>query len=538
MLRLDRPPVCPLLCHSPVCTGVPKLKSMRRQGDAASESTPSRCLDRRDPDLRTSCDAGSVTRPACIVIEQVHGPRDVGGGRRLLLLSYHFPPDTAAGALRWGRLVLHLAGLGWDADVVTQLPSGVVHAGTAGLRELPSSCRVFGVPAPALFVERVERAALGLRRLIRPRAGQARDVPSLTGAAGPEPESFARGELRHWRFAPRDLFRTYNAWRAYRRDGVWAIQAADIGRALAWQTDYVAVVSSGPPHMVHEGARRVARAIGRPAVLDLRDPWSECERLYEAVASPLWYRLASDYEERCVSSAAAVVMNTVPARDAMRARYPVAAAGIEAITKGYDEDKVLPQMSVNSVFRVAYAGSIYLDRDPRPLFRAAARVIGEFSLRVDALRLEFMGAAESYGGVSLEALAREAGIAEHVTVHPRRSRPEMLKFLAGMAVLVSLPQDSRLAIPSKIFEYMRFPAWLLAMAEPDSATALLLRETAADVVSPNDESRIAQILAGRYREFRAGRRPEPLAGDMRFSRATQAAEFARVLEIATAGRSG
>ena len=89
-------------------------------------------------------------------------------------------------------------------------------------------------------------------------------------------------------------------------------------------------------------------------------------------------------------------------------------------------------------------------------------------------------------------------------------------------MLVSLPQDSTLAIPSKLYEYMRFPARLLALSDPNSASAKLLAGTDADVVDPSDVDAIAERFRRRYLEFAAGVRPVPLAADRRFSREHQA----------------
>jgi len=69
---------------------------------------------------------------------------------------------------------------------------------------------------------------------------------------------------------------------------------------------------------------------------------------------------------------------------------------------------------------------------------------------------------------------------------------------------------------------MRYDAWLLALAEPESATELLLRETDADVVSPGDIEGLAEILRIRYAEHVAGHRPEPIALMPHFGRRAQA----------------
>lgn len=98
----------------------------------------------------------------------------------------------------------------------------------------------------------------------------------------------------------------------------------------------------------------------------------------------------------------------------------------------------------------------------------------------------------------------------------------MLRFLAGAAVLVSLPQDSPYAVPSKIFEYMRFPAWLLILAPSGSATAGLLEPTSAEVVDPTDVGKIASALRSWYRAYRIGGRPSPVASNGIFDRRSQA----------------
>src|SRR6185295_18348648 len=39
--------------------------------------------------------------------------------RRLLIISYHLPPDGAIGGMRWAGFSKHLARLGWDVHIVT-----------------------------------------------------------------------------------------------------------------------------------------------------------------------------------------------------------------------------------------------------------------------------------------------------------------------------------------------------------------------------------------------------------------------------------
>ncbi|HSE26584.1 MAG TPA: hypothetical protein VLA95_00030, partial [Gemmatimonadales bacterium] len=121
----------------------------------------------------------------------------------------------------------------------------------------------------------------------------------------------------------------------------------------------------------------------------------------------------------------------------------------------------------------------------------------------------------------LEAIASEEGVGEFVRIGAPRPHRQAMEFLASCAMLVSLPQDSTMAIPSKVFEYLRFPAWLLALSEPGSATARVLSGTGADVVPPADVVGIATAIRRRFDAFAAGERPSPLGTDPRLTRRHQ-----------------
>jgi hypothetical protein len=91
-----------------------------------------------------------------------------------------------------------------------------------------------------------------------------------------------------------------------------------------------------------------------------------------------------------------------------------------------------------------------------------------------------------------------------------------------------------MTLPAKLFEYTRFDAWLLALADSKSATARLLEGTDADVVAAGDTDGMEKVIAERYAEFRAGVRPVALNRDGRFDRTTQSARLFDALEELTA----
>jgi hypothetical protein len=447
---------------------------------------------------------------------------------RLLLLSDQFPPAQSAGALRWQKLSRFAADRGWILDVITRDPALLDARDDSRLAELPAGTRVYGFVPQDLALDRAEqwlsRAYRALQRERNRASSESAGRVSGTGHA-PRPtggRSLPPEEMGWDLATPRFWMRSYWSWLDHRRQLAWARSIEAVGRRILDRSRHRAVISCGPWHLCnHEAARRLSRRARLPFIMDLRDPWSLERRIAETIASPVWFALARHHESRAVRDAALVVVNAEPVEHAMAARYPSAARRIVTVTNGYD-DEPIPTTRHGDRFTIAYAGGIYLDRDPRPLFQAAARAIAVLGLTPDSFRIELIGNVDDYGGVPIARMAEQEGIAGFVTTGPLRPRQEALEMLAGATMLLSLPQDSPWAIPSKIFEYMQFDAWMLVLAEPDAPAALLLRGSGADVVSPADVDGMAMVLRRRIEEFTRGERPRRLAHERRFSRRVQA----------------
>jgi glycosyltransferase involved in cell wall biosynthesis len=339
--------------------------------------------------------------------------------------------------------------------------------------------------------------------------------------------------MHWWPRELRDIARAYYSWLEHARHRRWSADAARQAMRVYDRECHRAVITCGPPHQVHEAGVAIARRTHLPLIADFRDPWSMVQRLPEEIASRLGLSFAGRGERRTIKQAAVIVANTQALRNALRQAYPEAANRIIAVPNGFDDDPV-PASRRHRRFTIAYAGTVYLDRDPRGLFQGVARVVRELDLTPADFGIDFMGAFRTFNGVPLEAIAREEGVGDFVTIHPPRSRAEALEFLADAALLVALPQDSDMAIPAKIFDYARFDAWVLAFAERGSATDLLLQGTAADLVRPADIDGLTESLRKRYLQHVRGEQGIRLSTEDRLSRRRQA----RILFEAIEGITG
>ena len=99
------------------------------------------------------------------------------------------------------------------------------------------------------------------------------------------------------------------------------------------------------------------------------------------------------------------------------------------------------------------------------------------------------------------------------------------------------PPSALAAVNSRqIYEYVRFSAWLLILAERHSASANLLRGSGADVVDPEDIDAITSVIRQRYEDFRKGTHPTPVNWDGRFDRTAPARLMFQHLDLATRPR--
>ena len=441
--------------------------------------------------------------------------------RRMLLVFFDFPPSAEVGALRWLSLSRFGAERGWAIDVVSLHAAFMETIDPTRLRQLPPGIRVFGFSGvgPAWY-----RTMMSAWRKIRRRGGSeaaggsARaDLPNGTEPSHPAAPAWRRVFRSRAHFALADVL---------------ARRASAIGAELTAVNRYDVVVSSGPPHTAHEAAKTIAARAGLRLVLDMRDPWSDESAMPDEFGGDVWRRESSARERACVSAADLVVVTSQAHEELQLAKYPDVRGRIVTVMNGADSDP-LPTGSSGNRFVIAFTGQIYLGRNPRPLFQAAARVARATGASPNEFAVEFMG-AEACEGVPLTTIAREEGLGAHFRSHGFRPRREALELLASATVVVNLQARTKTTLAAKLFEYTRFDAWLLALADSDSATARLLADTDADVVPPDDVDAIEGAIANRFAQFRAGVRPTALNRDGRFDRATQSARLFDALEVLSA----
>ena len=438
-------------------------------------------------------------------------------------MSHAFAPSRIVGALRWSRMVDLLASAGYMLDVVSVAPAASSVIEQSMLDALPPGTRIFTVPEPGPGPWNRMLAALvqARRRGVAWSQPATASSPARSGATAPErPKriSLARSVRRALIFLAHD-----------EAEVRWAEAAAVAVRRHLDLGAYRAIVSSGPPHYVHVMAGALARRSGRPHVADLRDPWARWSWLGEEYTSFLFLTTRIPREASVVANAALVTTTSDRQSDALRRAYPKQAAHVHTVLNGTD-DAPLPPPTDDGVFRISFAGLLYLDRDPTVLFRAIRGFLDSTGTTPAQVRVEFMGDVELIGERPVRNIANAAGIGPWLTLTPSRPRAEAMMLLARSRVLINFAERLQETIAAKIFEYVRFPAWILLIGPDDSATHDLLRGSHALSAAPDDAQAMQRHLESTYASWRKSGRPRPITELLPLSRTVQARRLAELLD--------
>jgi glycosyltransferase involved in cell wall biosynthesis len=361
--------------------------------------------------------------------------------RKLLILTYHFPPSAAAGAFRTLGFVRHLPRFGWQAVVVAPPRLPYHPTDEALLGQVPPETAVYRIPYPD-------------RPIWKP--------------------------IR--RFFPFGIWLPFAALRCYRAIG-------------AHRPD--AVLTSGPPHAIHLLGRHLRRWMGLPWVADFRDPWVAGDRSAMHPNPHPWERRG---ELSVMRQADAIVVNTPGACDLMCRAYPQYAAKVTAITNGFDpesfEANPIPPLSGPTI-EIVHTGVIYASRSPVP-FLEAVRQLGATSLAGRGLRVRLIGTfVDQSTKDEIEDQVRK-GLNASVSLEDRVPYPQAIRAMVQADVLLLLDTPGRRAgVPAKLYEYIGAGRPILALAEPDSDVAWVLRENGLPhrVAPPRDPEAIRGALS-------------------------------------------
>ncbi|WP_029898481.1 glycosyltransferase [Desulfohalovibrio reitneri] len=396
---------------------------------------------------------------------------------KILFLSFYFPPFTAPGSVRAGKMAEYFHRRGHDVRVVT----------------------VNSIPLrPSLSTDLPEERCLRTPWLDVNAPYHLFRRDSGASASGPAFEG--RGLLG--RVASAGLAAYKKLVHFPDAQAGWLPWLLSRGGALidSFQPDLLYASSSPPTSLL--AAARLTRGRNLPWVAEYRDLWTASH--YHDRPWPLSV-LERRMEDRAVSTASGLVSVSDDLTRFLANRYGKPAVTVMNGFSREDYPDPAPEARAGpDTLRIVYTGIIYRNkRDPSPLFEAINLLDEDERSRV---RVDFYG----HRLPGLRELVENHGLNGQVSINQQVSHRESLRIQreadALLLLLWNTPEE-RGVYTSKLFEYLGARRPILQVGLERGAAADLIRERDVGAVS-SDPTAIADLLREWLHRKREGGLPD------------------------------
>lgn len=377
----------------------------------------------------------------------------------VLIISYHFYPSNEIGARRATALAKFLVEKGIRVCVVSAFGGKTIESGAhilPGMTAVP-------VPKPP---RKFTGAMIYLKgKLIRRKRGLA--VNKGDGTAGSRP--WAR-TLSFWAKLRDTYFRIAYFIDEYKGWGYRALLAA---LREGKKDPPTLIFSSSPPPTVLWVGTLVARRLGVPHIVDLRDPWSDMLAALNP-GGTIELALTNKIERWVMRSAAAITSAGSNVAALLVRRQPSLASKTFVVRNGYDEAVTCASLETGGRLAILFAGELYLNRDPFPLLQALERLLSRPEVDPSRVRVTFMGRKTEFAGQSFAEWLIGKRCASVVTFMPPQPQEVVAEAALQSTVLLNLAQDQPLSVPAKTFEHLASGRENLLLCEDDSESARIV----------------------------------------------------------------
>jgi len=324
------------------------------------------------------------------------------------------------------------------------------------------------------------------------RTSLARRVDATAAAPG------AVATLRRWYVSLEALYCGLKMWT------LRCIPAA-IGQMKRGQYDVV--INSCPP-MNTALAMWLVRPFTKKGflwVIDLRDPFSTPTLPHDR--SRLRAALERWAERRCLRKCDLIVVASPGLAKDLAKRLPSVAAKLKVVYNGYDGEPKFSPPPPGNTLRLLSAGTIYFNRDPRPLFDAIKLAISRRRLSAQAFHLTLLGNCENPSRETILQWIAERGLAQAIELQSAVPAAEVEAYVRSSHVLVNFAQGQQMLIPAKTYEYMASGRETITITEPGSETASVVRATACGPCVLPDVETLTVTLIDLYERYIERREP-------------------------------
>jgi len=285
------------------------------------------------------------------------------------------------------------------------------------------------------------------------------------------------------------------------------------------------IITSGPPHSLHLIGLELKQKLNVKWFADFRDPWTTIGYHKSLRLSNYAIKKHKVLEHQVLNSADTIIVTSKTTKTEFEA---ITSKPIAVITNGYDDENVGKQI-LDTKFSLAHIGSFLSERNPSILWESLVELINEIPDFKMHLEIKLIGAVsqevlENISQFGLNSYLYNLGYVSHAEAiaHQRKSQVLLLIEIDS--------EDTKSIIPGKLFEYMVSNRPIIAIGPKDSDFAEIITNTNTGVfLDYSEKMRLKSVILDFYNQFLQGKLQSNGVGLQKYSRKSLTGELVELL---------
>ncbi len=398
--------------------------------------------------------------------------------KKVLIITYYWPPSGGAGVQRWLKFVKYLREFGIEPIIYTPANPEIPVEDPSLASDVPADIEILQQP--------IWEPYHWYKKWVGVKSSEKINTGFLSESEKPKKTEKIGVWIRGNFFIP-DA-------RCF-----WIQPSIRFLTSYLSQNPVDAIISTGPPHSMHRIALGLKKNTGIPWIADFRDPWTNID-FYDQLMLTAWAdRKHHKMELEVIQSADQII--TVTDADARDFLSKGAKSAIQ-ITNGFD-DEFHSEVSLDDHFSLVHIGSIPPARNHKNLWLAIAELVKKEPSFKDHFQLKLIGKTD----ISVIKSVEENKITQNTQLISYLEHAKAIQMQQKAQVLLLLINDSKNAkaiLTGKFFEYLAARRPILAIGPKEGEVAQILANTKAGLcVDFHDLSGITEALLHFYHQWRA-----------------------------------
>jgi len=285
------------------------------------------------------------------------------------------------------------------------------------------------------------------------------------------------------------------------------------------------IVTSGPPHSLHLIGLELKEKLDVKWFADFRDPWTTIGYHKALRLSDYAAKKHKDLEHKVLNSADTIIVTSKTTKTEFEA---ITNKPISVITNGYDIENVEKQ-TLDTKFTLAHIGSFLSDRNPPFLWECLVELLQEIPDFKRHLEIKLIGAVsqevlDAIGEFNLNTYLNLLGYVSHHEAIAHQKKSQVL-------LLIEInSEDTKSIIPGKLFEYMVSNRPIVAIGPQGSDFADIIKETNTGVFFDySEKAKLKSVLLDFYNQFLEGKLQANGVGLQQYSRKNLTKQLAELV---------